>query len=84
MKKQILILRQSSTKIIIRSDHMEVITLGRSYVVAYRHLDAVYLNKAIRVDIGTCYALSRKVPLFLIDHNGYLLAELREVTDEKV
>jgi len=84
LKKQILILKQSATGLIVHQEHMEIITPKESYIVAYRHIDAIYLNKAIRVDIGTCYALSQKVALYLIDHNGYLLAELKEVTDETV
>jgi hypothetical protein len=48
------------------------------------HLKAIYLNKSIDIDISTCYELSQKVPFFIIDQNGYILATLKEVDDEEV
>lgn len=84
MKKRLLILKESSTKLTVHSDYIEIVTPEHSYVVAFCHLGALYLNKAIKIDIGTCYSLSRRVPLFLIDRHGRLLAELKGIGHEAV
>jgi hypothetical protein len=84
MKKQLLILKDSQTKIKAYHDYIDIKTFKDSYVVSYMHLKAIYLNKAIDIDISTCYSISVKVPLYIIDQNGYILATLREVDDEEV
>jgi hypothetical protein len=84
MIKQLLILKDSHTKITTHSTYMEIKSFKDSYIVSYMHLKAIYLNKSIDIDISTCYELSQKVPLFIIDQNGYILATLKEVDDEEV
>jgi hypothetical protein len=82
--KRVLILRDSKTAITIHSDYIEIKNFINSYVVAFRHIERIYLNKAIDIDISSCYAISQKVPLFIIDEDGYILAELKRVRDEEV
>jgi len=84
MRKRVLILRDSRTKISAHSEYIEIKNILSSYIVSFRHIEAIYINKAIFIDIATCYFISTKVPLFLIDQNGYILAELKRVDDEKV
>lgn len=79
MRKRILILRDHRTKLRYHDEFIEVSSLLSSYRVAFIHLERIYLNKSIEVDIATCYAISQKVPLVLIDHNGYLLAEIKGI-----
>ncbi len=84
MKKQILILKDNNTKITVYEKYMLIKTIQESYVVAFLHLGAIYLNKTIDVDIGTCYAISKKIPFFLTDHNGYIIAKLEGAKDEEI
>ncbi len=84
MKKQILILKQNNTKITVHKEYMEIRTPQKSYIVSFLHLEAIYLNKTIDINIGACYAISKKIPLFITDHNGYIIANLRSTKDEEV
>jgi len=79
MKKQILILKQSDTKILVHPEYLEIKTLEESYIMAFIHIKMIYLNKSIQIDIGTCYRLSEKVTLFITDHNGYIIAKLENL-----
>ncbi len=83
MKKRVLILRDSETKVTVEEEYIQISTIANSYIVSFAHLGALYLNKAIDLPIGACYAISQKVPFFVIDEHGYILAELRE-SDETV
>ncbi len=84
MKKRTLILRDPKTRLTLHEAHLEIHTPVASYRVAFVHLARVYLNKSLDVTIGTCYALSQKAELYLIDHEGYILAKLTEVDDAAV
>ncbi len=84
MKKRTLILRDPHTKLTLHETYLEVRNTTGSYRVAFIHLARLYLNKSIDVTIGTCYALSRKTELYLIDHEGYILAKLTEVDNAPV
>jgi len=84
VKKRHLILRDPKTRLTIHTDYLEISNPANSYVVAFRHIGAVYLNKAIPLTIGACYAICRRVPLWLIDQNGYIVARVAEVSDAEV
>jgi hypothetical protein len=81
---RLLILKDPATTIAHHGDYMEVKTPHHSYVVAYRHIKTIYINKAINLSIAECYAISTRVPLYLIDKHGYLLAKVEKVDDESV
>jgi 5'(3')-deoxyribonucleotidase len=84
MNKKILILKQQETQITATSKYITIKNIYDDLVISFLHIKAIYLNKSIKVDISTCYEISKKVPLFIIDHNGYILAELKKVEDEKI
>ena len=84
MRKRTLILRDPATKLRCHDSYLEIVSVTGSYTVAFVHIARIYLNKNIAVDIGTCYAISQKTALFLIDHEGYILARLAEVDDAAV
>lgn len=84
MRKRTLILRDPATKLRYHDSYLEIISVTGSYTVAFVHLARIYLNKSIAVDIGTCYAISKKAAFYLIDEDGYILARLTEVDDAAV
>ena len=85
MKKRILILRDPKTKITPHTDYIEITNITNRYIVSYRHVSAIYLNKAIKLDMSACYTLYTHIPkLYITDQNGYILAKLAGVDDEKV
>ena len=81
MKNRILILKEPSTKLTLYPEYLHLKSIYHDTIIAYAHIQAIYLNKSINIDIATCYALSQKVPLTIIDEHGYLLATLQKVKD---
>lgn len=73
-----LIITESDTHITVGADYLGIKTPKGSRVIGLRHIEAVYLNKAIHIDIGECYKIMTQVPLYIIDEHGYILARLRE------
>lgn len=84
MKKRLLILRDPKTRLTVHSEYLEISAGTQHYIVAYRHIEAIYLNKANKIPVGTCYAISARVPFYLTDHNGYIVAQLKEVDDAQI
>jgi len=81
MKKRVLILKEPTTSLKVEDTHLEIKNLLNNFIISFAHVKAVYISKVIKVDIGVCYKISQKVPLFIIDQNGYILAELKVNSD---
>ncbi len=81
--KKILILKEHDTKLTIHPKYLDIRTLKGSYIVAFSHIKMIYLNKAISIDLKSCYALCCKIPLFIIDQNGYIIAEFKRLDKEE-
>lgn len=74
-----LIIKDSQTAITIHNEYIELKHPKQNSIIAFCHIESIYLNKAIDVSIGECYKIMQKVPFFLIDENGYILAQFVEV-----
>lgn len=72
------IIKESSVRVTVGSDYLSLQSYEGDQVIGFRHIKAVYLNKALALDIGECYKIMQRVPLFLIDEHGYILARLQE------
>ncbi len=81
---RILILRDPATRIEVHTEHLRIKTPLHNYAVAYRHIETIYLNKAIPVTLSQGYTLCTHVKLYLVDHHGYILAKLEKAGDETV
>ncbi len=84
MRKRTLILRDPMIKLRMHEEYLEIISPTNSYSVAFIHIERIYLNKSLDIPIGVCYALSQKVDLILIDHDGYLLATITEINNAQI
>jgi len=81
MRKRVLILKEPTTTIKVEDTHLEIKNILNNLIISFAHVESVYISKTIKVDIGVCYKISQKVPLFIIDQNGYILAELKRMTN---
>ncbi len=81
MSQKIIILKENTTKLTVFEEYMSIKNIYDDLIISFSHIKMVYLNKSIEVDIATCYEISKKVPLFIIDHNGYIIAELKRLQD---
>jgi hypothetical protein len=79
MKKE-LIFKNPNTKMKIFSTHLQFTVNGSSMVLSYKYISQVYINKTIKFSLLDLYKLFLKVPVFIIDQNGYILASLKKET----
>lgn len=76
--KRSIIVKDSEVRIRVEQDYLSLESFEGDQVIGFRHIKAVYLNKALALDIGECYKIMQRVPLFIIDEHGYILARLVE------
>lgn len=73
-----IIVRDSNVKVTVEQEYLLLNSFEEEQVVGFRHIKAVYLNKALALDIGECYKIMQRVPLYIIDEHGYILARMVE------
>jgi len=81
MSKSVFIFREASTKITLYPEYIHVKSIYHDKVIAFRHIEMVYVSKSIDISMATCYELSTRVPLYIIDNHGYILAEIKSIKD---
>jgi len=79
VNKKVLILREPSSVLTVFDAYIAIKNIYNSSVISFVHIEEIYLSKSIKIDINTCYKITKKVPLFIIDQDGYILAELKRV-----
>jgi hypothetical protein len=77
MRKNIIV-KDSDVKVRVEQEYLSLESAEGDQVVGFRHIKAVYLNKALALDIGECYKIMQRVPLYIIDEHGYILARMVE------
>jgi len=73
-----IIVKDSDVTVKVESDYLSLESFEGDQIVGFRHIKAVYLNKALALDIGECYKIMQRVPLYIIDEHGYILARMVE------
>ena len=76
MSKRRLILKQKGLKLYPHKKFLEFGIEGKRYTIAYRHLEALYLAISIEVSLSDLLKIAKQTRLYLIDHHGYIRAEL--------
>lgn len=51
-------------------------------VYGYEQIDTIYLINSHQLPISECYKLSKKVDVYLIDHNGYIKIKLTKMVNK--
>ena len=78
-----IIIKDSKVEVRVEQEYLSLESFEGDQIIGFRHIKAVYLNKALALDIGECYKIMQRVPLFLIDEHGYILAELKAEKKEE-
>jgi len=73
-----IIVKDSDVRVRVEQEYLSLESAEGDQVVGFRHIKAVYLNKALALDIGECYKIVQRVPLYIIDEHGYILARMVE------
>jgi len=71
-----LILQDKSIKVKVFKNYMELFREGKSYVVSFMHIDEIYLYQDVKLSVKTCVELAKRVPVYIIDRYGYIVATI--------
>ncbi len=83
MKKNILIttpdtqIFEGEEYIILRNNIINYLIIG------FRHIKALYICKTVEWKISDCYQLAKKIPVYIIDESGNILADMQK-SDENI
>jgi len=76
--KQRIVIKNSSTKLQVFDTYL-IVDNGVECVIAYKHIEALYINKRVKIGIAECLKLMESFPLFFIDRYGNILATMTKV-----
>ncbi len=74
-----MILQDPGIVVIPHAEYLEFERDGTRRIVAYRHLRALYLYEGVDVSLSDLVRMAVRVPLYLIDRRGYVVAQVRPV-----
>ncbi|MBE0490779.1 MAG: hypothetical protein IBX44_00845 [Sulfurospirillum sp.] len=74
--KKVLILKDKTINIKTHEDYIEFTNDNKEFIAAYKYISEVYINKHITVSIEDVLKIAKKIPLFFVDHNGYIIAKV--------
>jgi len=77
MKRE-LIIKNPNTKLKIFSKYLSFTLNGATMLMAYKHINNIYINKTVNISLSDLYKLSLKVSVYITDHNGYILASIKD------
>lgn len=81
MKKRLLFLKEKDTRLIPHQEYLEFVKGGKHYIIAYRHLEGVYIYIGIEIRLRTLAKVAQKVDLHIVDRYGYILASVERRPD---
>jgi len=76
MKTNKLILQDKTTRLKVHNKYLEIQKSGESKIIAFMHIEEIYLYQELKVPIKICIQLAKKVPLYIIDRYGYIVAKI--------
>ena len=82
--KRIILLEDKNSTVKIKKDYIEFFTPNGNFVVAKKFIKAFYINKVIKIKIAQCIKLIDIAPLYFIDQNGYIKAQMQRFKNEEV
>lgn len=82
--KKIILINDKKAKIKLAKEYIEIIKSSENIVVAKKFIKELYINRDVKIPITIFIELLKIAPIYFIDHNGYVKAELKEPTDEEI
>lgn len=75
--KRALIIKNPRIKIYAHDYYIEVYDYVKPTIISYKHISTLYINKTSSIKLSTLLKISSKIPVQIIDHNGYFLAKIQ-------
>ena len=76
MIKKLLILKDKNIMLRVHTDFLEFSKDGVAFVISYKFISSIYLNKQANIALPQLVKLAKKVPLFFIDFYGNIVAQM--------
>ena len=77
MKKSLIIIT-TETKVKVYKDYLQIKSLYDEKIVGFKNIDAVYINKTVKIKLSDCLKLMAYFPIFFTNEHGKVLASLTE------
>jgi CRISPR/Cas system-associated endonuclease Cas1 len=74
--KKTLILKDKTIQIKIHDQYIEFVSENKEFISAYKYISEIYMSKFIDISLTDALCIAKHVPLFFIDHNGYIIAKV--------
>lgn len=74
--KKIIIIKDSSTRVDIFSEHLVIKTKSQEDIVGYRYIKELYINKLVEISLKNCLKLATKFDIYFINQHGKVLAKV--------
>lgn len=81
--KQIVVIKESTTVLHVDKEYLIVKKSECSdSIIAYRHIEKLYINKLINIAISECLLLATHFDLYFINQHGKILGRI--IADEEI
>jgi len=74
--KQIVIIKDSKAEVKIFTQYLIVKLVGNDTIIAYRHIEALYINKLVDISVSKYIKLASMFSGFFTDQHGNILAKV--------
>ena len=76
--KQIVIIKDSKSKLKIKSDYIEISTIFENRIIGLKNISQLYINQQIEIIPAQLIKISSCIEVFFIDHNGHILGSIKK------
>ena len=76
MMKRALIIKEPSTKIAVKSSHVETVSLYETQYIGLNQLYGVYIAQEVTVNVKALVALAKVLPVYFTTAEGKLLSKV--------
>ena len=76
--KQKLIIKEGTSKLKVHKTYLQVVSAYENRIVGFRNIEAIYINKTVKINLSNCLKLMSHFPVFVTDQHGTILASFKE------
>jgi hypothetical protein len=77
MEKKPMVIRNRLVEIVAKKNFFRIYHEQGRYIVAYRHISALFIDSKVKVDLKSLMRLSENFDIHLIDARGYIRTTIR-------
>ena len=75
--KQIVIIKDSSSKIKVNKEYIEITNLYESRIIGLRNINQLYINQLIQIVPSQFLKLAKRFSIYFINYHGHILGEIK-------